>query len=128
MVGLGARSGVPEKELAHAVEQALAAAGISVGEVADLATVDRRAGEPAINVMTNRYGWGLVAFQAAELAVVPVPNPSGKAQVEAGTASVSEAAAILAAGPGGRLVAEKRVFPRVTVAIAKRVPAQPERA
>ena len=50
---------------------------------------------------------------------VPVPNPSKHAMEHLGIHSVSEASALLGAGEGGTLLAEKTVFDAVTVALAK---------
>ena len=125
MVGVGARSGVPENELAQAIDAALAAAGRPAAEVGVLATLDRRAAEPGMRALAARRGWSLAGFPALELAPVDVPEPSAVVAARTGTPSVAEAAALRAAGPGGTLVASKRVFPRVTVAIAERVPALP---
>jgi cobalamin biosynthesis protein CbiG len=49
-----------------------------------------------------------------------VPHPAARVAAATGTASVAEAAALLAAGPGAVLVLPKTVFPRTTVAIARR--------
>jgi len=117
VVGVGARPGVGEDELDAAIDRALAAANRRRSEVAALATVDRRA--DSVRPFAESRGWELVVFTAAELAGVDVPRPSDRVRDRVGTPSVAEAAAILA---GDRLIAAKRVFPRVTVAIAERVP------
>ncbi len=44
------------------------------------------------------YGWRIIFYPASELAKVPVPNPSELVRKYTGTPSVSEAAALLAAG------------------------------
>ena len=58
-------------------------------------------------------------FRADELNAVDVPNPSAAALAHLGIRSVSEAAALLAAGPGSRLVVEKTAAECVTVALAE---------
>lgn len=118
VVGVGARPGVPEKELDAAIDQALAAVSRHRDEVAALATLDRRA--DSLRRFAESRGWELVVFTAAELAAVDVARPSDTVLSRVGTPSVAEAAAIKA---GDNLIAAKRVFPRVTVAIAERVPA-----
>jgi cobalamin biosynthesis protein CbiG len=118
VVGIGARPGVRPEELDQAIDLALAAVGRRRDEVATLATLDRRAPDLREYAAANR--WELVVFTAEELAASPVPRPSATVLARAGTPSVAEAAAMRA---GSRLIAEKRVFPRVTVAIADRVPA-----
>jgi cobalamin biosynthesis protein CbiG len=123
VVGLGARVGVPQVELDRAIELALAAAGRPGTQVAVLATLDRRAAEDGVRAVAKQHGWELIGYAAAELAEVAVPGPSRAVRVHTATPSVAEAAALRAAGAGGTLIASKRVFPRVTVAIAARVPA-----
>lgn len=127
MLGLGARAGVPESELAAAVGAALRVAGLAAAEVAGLATLDRRAAEAGVRAVAERYGWPVLPFEAARLAEVDVPNPAVAVAVAAGTPSVAEAAALLAAGPGAVLILAKRVFPRATIAIAQQPPPPPTR-
>lgn len=115
-LGLGARSGA---ELAGPVRAALASAGLVPADVAVLATLDRRAEEDRVLALAGAYGWRVAGFRAAELAACPVPNPGRAAAVAVGTPSVAEAAALLAAGPGARLIMPKRVHGGVTVAAAR---------
>ena len=119
VLGLGARAGVPEEELAPAIDAALRQAGLDGAGVAALATLDRRATEAGIRAVARLFGWPVVAFAAAELTAVTVPNPSAVVAAAAGTASVAEAAALLAAGSGAALILRKTVVGRVTVAIAR---------
>jgi cobalt-precorrin 5A hydrolase len=119
MLGLGARAGVPEAELAAAIDAALRVAGLPAAGIAGLATLDRRAAEAGVRAVAERFGWPVLAFEAARLAEVPVPHPAATVAAAAGTPSVAEAAALLAAGPGSALILAKRIFPRATVAIAR---------
>ncbi|GAA1619682.1 cobalamin biosynthesis protein [Actinoplanes couchii] len=114
VLGLGARSGV---DLEAPVRAALAVAGLTPGDVAVLATLDRRAAEPRVRDLAARHGWRLAGFPAHELAACPVPNPGRAAGVAVGTPSVAEAAALLAAGPGAELILPKRAAGGVTVAL-----------
>ncbi|MFI9718925.1 cobalamin biosynthesis protein [Streptomyces sp. NPDC052396] len=116
-LGVGARRGVTPDEVLGLIGEALAAAG--PGVVAVLATVDAKAAEPGILAAAERLGLPVRAYPAVELAGQGVPNPSAAVRDTAGTGSVAEAAALLAAGPGGVLVVPKRKAPRVTVAIAR---------
>jgi len=120
VLGLGARGGVPEEELAAAIDAALRQAGLDAAGIAGLATLDRRAAEAGVRAVAHRRRWPLLAFDAAQLAGVDVPHPSGAVVVAAGTPSVAEAAALLAAGPGAVLILPKQIFARSTVAIARR--------
>jgi cobalamin biosynthesis protein CbiG len=119
VVGLGARPGRPVAELRAAVEAALAEAGARPEDVRALATLDRRAGESGIRALAAGHGWAVLAIPAAALAAQDVPNPAARVAAAAGTPSVAEAAALVAAGAGSGLILEKRVFPGITVAIAR---------
>jgi cobalt-precorrin 5A hydrolase len=119
VVGLGARPGRTVDELTGAIEAALAEAGTTVADVRVLATLDRRAAEDGVRAVAAAYGWELAAFPAAVLAAQDVPRKSARTAAAVGTPSVAEAAALAAAGPDATLSLRKRVFPGVTVAVAR---------
>ncbi|MFF7974798.1 precorrin-3B C(17)-methyltransferase [Streptomyces sp. NPDC007905] len=105
VVGVGASSGAPAEEVLALVEDALREAGLSVGAVAELATVDAKSEEPGIVTAAERLGVPLVTYSAGELAAVEVPNPSDAPLAAVGTPSVAEAAALVR---GGELLVPKR--------------------
>ncbi len=105
VVGVGASKGAPVDEVLGLVEDALRDAGLSARSVAELATVDAKAGEPGVVGAAERLGVPLVTYTAGELAAVDVPNPSGAPLAALGTPSVAEAAALLR---GGELLVPKR--------------------
>ena len=111
VVGVGARSGVTAEEVLAAVDAVLPA---GTGPVR-LATLDTRAAEPGLREAAARRGWPLAGHPAATLGTVGVPTPSDRVAAAVGTASVAEAAALLT---GGRLLVDKTVHGRVTVAVA----------
>ncbi|MFJ7127249.1 Rv2231c family pyridoxal phosphate-dependent protein CobC [Streptomyces sp. NPDC098101] len=100
-LGVGARSGVPADEVLALVDAVLAEAGLARTAVRSLATMDARAAEPGIAGAAAVLGVPVRGFAAGELAAVSVPHPSARPLATTGTASVAEAAALLAAG-GGR--------------------------
>ncbi|WP_164842494.1 cobalamin biosynthesis protein [Actinoplanes solisilvae] len=118
-VGFGSRDGVGGEEIAAAVDQVLAEAGISAGEVTVLATVDRRSGAEGLRKIADDRGWTLAGLTAAELAAREAPNASEFVAHRVGTPSVAESAALIAAGSSSTLLVPKRIFPRVTVAVAR---------
>ncbi|MFF9911199.1 Rv2231c family pyridoxal phosphate-dependent protein CobC [Streptomyces sp. NPDC013457] len=124
-VGVGARSGVSVDEVLGLVLEALREAGLTAADVTALATLEARAAEPGIAGAAGRLGVPLRAYGAAELAAVSVPHPSRAALSATGTASVAEAAALLAAGAGATLLVPKRKSARVTCAIARSLPLRP---
>jgi cobalt-precorrin 5A hydrolase/precorrin-3B C17-methyltransferase len=87
-----------------------------------VATIDARADHPAVAATAVAVGRAerlpVVAFPASLLAQVAVPSPSDVVDAAVGTPSVAEAAALLAAGPGARLVVGKQRGPTVTAAVA----------
>ena len=100
VVGIGASRGVPAAEVTALIDAALADAGLSPRSVRQAATVDLKADEAGLLAAVRARDWPLAVFPAAALAAVPVPNPSEVVRAAAGTPSVAEAAALLAAsGP-----------------------------
>ena len=116
VVGVGASTGAPPDEVAGLLEAALAEAGLARESVAEVATIDRRADDPAVTAL----GLPVRAYPAQRLAVQSVPHPSAVVDAAVGTPSVAEAAALLAAGPGGELVVPKRGGRHATLALARR--------
>ncbi len=63
-----------------------------------VASIDFKADEIGLAEVARANGWVIRFYPAAELAAVAVPNPSETVRKYTGTPSVSEAAALLAAG------------------------------
>jgi cobalt-precorrin 5A hydrolase/precorrin-3B C17-methyltransferase len=124
VIGVGASSGADSHRLASLVDQTLAGAGLAPESVGAIATLDRKAEEPAIVSLAERWGVEIRTFPAAQLADVDVPTPSSVVAAAVGTPSVSEAAALLAAGADAILVVAKQISVDSTVAVARR--ARPE--
>jgi cobalt-precorrin 5A hydrolase/precorrin-3B C17-methyltransferase len=120
VVGIGASSDAPAGAAGALIDEVLADASLAIESVGTVATIDRRAPDPVITAL----GLPVRSFDASTLASVDVPNPSPVVEAEVGTASVAEAAALLAAGDGASLVVTKRKAAAVTVAVARR--ARPE--
>jgi len=99
-LGLGCDRNTPPATLLRAIAEALSACGATVADVAAVASIDLKADEAGLIDAAARCGWKIRFYPAAELAAVPVPNPSETVRRYTGTPSVSEAAALLAAGGG----------------------------
>ncbi|MFF0746099.1 cobalamin biosynthesis protein [Streptomyces sp. NPDC004111] len=108
VVGVGACEDAPVEELYELVTASLAEAGMPPNAVTALATVDVKARERAIVECAWRLAVPVLAYGAAQLASVTVPNPSGRALSAVGTPSVAEAAALAAGGAGSELLVPKR--------------------
>lgn len=132
-IGIGCGRGTAAASIAEAVATALALAGIDADAVACLASSARKSDEASLHEFAAARGWPLVFFAADELAGIAVPNPSQHALQHAGSASVAEAAARLAAGGGDLILAKQKSRAadgqHVTVAIARLASAsEPTRA
>ena len=117
VAGIGTSTAAPPEEVATLLNEALAAANLATESLGLVATIDRRATEPAIVAI----GRPIHTFDSAALAAVTVPTPSEVVRAAVGTPSVAEAAALLGAGPGAVLVATKRASSHATVALARRI-------
>ncbi len=117
VVGFGCSTGAEPEEGVELARAALGEAGLSPLGVRAVATIDRRRKHPAALRLAEALAAELVAFTSAELGAVPVPNGSRRVLEAVGTASVAEAAALLASR--GHLVVPKRAGRSVTVAVAE---------
>lgn len=97
-LGLGCDRGTPLATVQVCLQQALALIGAGPEQVVAVATIAAKADEPAFRALAAQQGWQVQHYTAAQLAAVPVPNPSDTVMRYMGTPSVSEAAALLAAG------------------------------
>lgn len=136
VLGLGCDRGTALATLQEAVAQALQQLGASVNAVATLASIDLKADEPGLLSLALQLNCAIHFYPAAALAAVPVPNPSATVLRHTGTPSVSEAAALLAAGapdhpaPPTALCLEKHKWrgadgKNATVSIARRISPAP---
>jgi cobalamin biosynthesis protein CbiG len=117
-VGVGFRPGTGSDAIVRAVREVL-----GDNPIRCLATIDRRAAEPGFTAAARELRVPTQAFTPAELAAVEVPNPAQRTAAALVTASVAEAAALLACGTG-HLVITKTVVESVTVAAARGGPAE----
>ena len=103
-VGLGCDRGTPLATLQQALSEALVLAGACVADVAAAASIDLKADEPGLLALAALHGWPMTFYTPAQLAAVPVPNPSETVRRHTGSPSVSEAAALLAASAAGQVL------------------------
>lgn len=110
VVGLGCDRGAPVDMVERGVDGLLAAHGLSPKSVRELATVDKKADEPAFLALSERRGWPLRIFTPEALdAVAGIENPSDTVKRFVGTRGVAEPAALAAAG-AARLIVPKQVY------------------
>ena len=127
-LGLGCDRGTPAATIARCLAEALAACGATPADVAAVASIDLKADEAGLAEIARDHGWTIRFYPASALAAVDVPNPSETVRKYTGTPSVSEAAALLAAGADLRqLIIEKHKLRgpdgrNATVSIARITP------
>lgn len=104
-LGLGCDRGTPLQTLRETVAAALAEAGVTPSQIAGMASITLKSDEVALLELAREMGHALHFYTPEELAVVPVPHPSEVVRRHTGTPSVSEAAALLCAGPNTPMTA-----------------------
>ncbi len=95
-VGVGCDRGAALETVADCVDAALRQ--LDAPRVLRLASVAQKRDEIAIQALAATRGWPLHIYPAAELAQIPVANPSETVRRLLGTSGVAEAAALRAAG------------------------------
>lgn len=97
-LGLGCDRSTPASTITRCIAEALAACGRTPADVQAVASIVLKADEPGLLEVIAHHGWPALFYPASELAAVDVPNPSETVRKYTDTPSVSEAAALLAAG------------------------------
>ena len=120
VAGMGCNRGTPASALRGLLDDTLARAGLAVGSLAAIVSVDAKADEVGLIELAASMGVPFVTYPAEELARLDVPNPSGVVDSAVGTPSVAEASVI---ARGAELVVPKQRTPEATCAIG-RLPAR----
>ncbi len=121
IAGIGCRRGGSADWVQAAIDAALAQVGRTRSEISALATSPARAGEPAIKSIAQALGVALVTVSEADLAAAAPRCLSDSPRVRAATGlpSVSECAALAAAGLKARLLAPRSIHEGATCALAE---------
>lgn len=118
--GIGCRKGVSAAQVIAAVEAALAEYGIERGALSVIATARVKGEEAGIVVASGALNLPLVLVDVdvlAQMAQGTLSKSEASMRI-AGTPSVSEAAALAAAGKGARLAGPRVIVGPATCAIA----------
>ncbi|WP_163509202.1 Rv2231c family pyridoxal phosphate-dependent protein CobC [Fodinicola acaciae] len=116
VVGVGCRSGATADDILALLSNTLAEAGLSIGAVSQLSTVDVKATEPAVVEAARRLGVPVVACPATTLASIEVSQMSDAAACAVGTGSVAEAAVLAA---GAEIVVQREKSAVATVSVGR---------
>jgi cobalt-precorrin 5A hydrolase len=118
VVGLGLHWTTNRERIENAIEYVLSSHGLSTKCIQSVASINRGAKINGLIEYSEQENIPIELYEKEELNRVEVPNPSQTVLGYEGTASVSEASAILASG--GNLIIPKQKFPPdLTVAIAR---------
>ena len=97
-VGVGCERDTSKALIEQAVLETCRKNHLALGAIAGMATIDLKADEVGLVEFARERNWPLRCFTAKTLKAIAVPTPSRVVEQEVGTPSVSEAAAIVAAG------------------------------
>ncbi|GLI93817.1 cobalamin biosynthesis protein [Methylocystis echinoides] len=117
--GLGARRGVAAEAIVELVQRVAAQHGAPLSRVT-LCTLDSKAEEAGFHEAARTLGVDLVFLPLAALKARKGAAPTHSPRVQAmfGVGSVAEAAALVGAGPGSRLLAPRVSTPYAACALA----------
>ena len=117
-LGIGCNRGTSKEDIAEAVNRTLAQHNLAPQAVARLASIDLKADETGLLAFASGAQLPLDFFSKDELNQVEAVQYSAAVFRATGAQGVAEPAALLAAGPGARLLVPKVKYPDVTVAVA----------
>ncbi len=115
-VGIGCRRGIRKEEVATAVMTCLSELSIEKDDVMIYSTTDKKAGEAGLMAGIQMLGGILLFLDDETIGAFPGPSTSGASRI--GLQGVAEPCA-LASSKKKELVMNKRVFGRVTIAVAQ---------
>ena len=120
IIGIGTVSGASYDKLKKFVLETLKKRDLSIHSVKAIATIDLKRNEHAINKLGQYLNKPIIHYKASELNKISpqLANSSEYVFRTVGTHSVSEAAALVAAGKSSKLIVEKNKSPEATCAVA----------
>jgi cobalt-precorrin 5A hydrolase len=120
VAGIGCKAGASAREIEAAIGAALSQAGVDNGTLGLIATSSAKAGETGLAAAATDRGLKIVFVPQADLEAAGVRTLTRSERVLEifGVPSVSEAAALAAAGPGARLLGPRVAVGPATCALA----------
>ena len=120
VIGVGLHWDTPKDTIQDGIERTLEKFGLSPISVSGLASIKKPQDVLGLVQAAAEMNVPVEYVDRKDLSQIRTPNPSDTVRSFEGTASVSEAAAMISAG--GNLVVEKQKFPpNLTIAIARRM-------
>ncbi len=123
VAGVGCKKNIPLDDLRASVKDFLRGAGVSPKSLRAIASIDLKAGEPALLALADEYEIPFLTYRSDELACAEGNfSHSEKVLAVTGVGCVCERAAVLGA-KNGPLLRSKTIYPGIALALA-RVPAE----
>ena len=120
-VGIGCRRGKSFEDLRDFTERVLKEYGIDIRSAGCIATIDVKKDEEGLRKLSQAWRMPLITFEAAVLQKAEGEFSHSDIVLEkVGVDNVCERAAVLAAGPGARLVIRKTAENGMTIAVAEK--------
>lgn len=120
VIGIGCKKGTDFEKIDEAITQSLESIGISVSDIALIASIDVKKEEPGIIRWSRQKRVEFVTYDAVQLMSVKGQfSSSAFVKEHVGVGNVCERAAVLACNGAGKLVYGKHVYPGITVAVSK---------
>lgn len=121
VLGIGCRRGITEEEIGKAVEEIQKRSGFEEQQICEIDSIDLKKEEEGLCLYAANRRIPFLTFSAEKLQKITcVSSHSAFVKQITGVDNVCERAAILAAGPKGKLLVPKQCMDRVTVAVAER--------
>lgn len=121
ILGIGCKKGTDSSKLEDYLQSILNREGISVEQVAALASIDVKKEEACLLEFSEKHRIPFQTYSAQILQAVPGEfHSSAFVKNTVGVDNVCERAAICASGEGGRLLLDRQAQDGITVAIAER--------
>lgn len=118
VAGIGSRKDVTAGDVRAAIDAALAARGVALSALSALATAEAKREEAGIFNAGRELALPVIVVADDALRATGTLSHSDLSQSRAGTPSVSEASALVAAGKDAKLLGPRTVLGPVTCAIA----------
>lgn len=119
VVGIGLHWNTGKDEIANGIKTTLEQAALSFKSIRNITTINREAVVKGLQEFSQEHKIPVEYFDKSKLSTIEVPNPSDMVKKFEGTASVSEASAMLSAKNDKLLVQKQKYPPNLTVAIAQ---------
>ncbi len=121
VAGIGCRRGAAAADIEAAIRAALARARIGVAQLKAIATSRAKDAEVGIATAASTFGVGIMLISDADLkaAGARAATRSDRVLALTGVPSLSEAAALAAAGPSSRLIVSRLVVGAAACALAR---------